>query len=260
MKITWLITLFAASAATGTTTADEPETSVFECAVTPPPVTPIDKLVAANLAKLGVQPLLCSDAVFVRRAFLDVIGTLPTAQEARDFIQDADLANKRRKLIDSLLDRPEFADFWAMRWGDVLRIKAEFPVNLWPNAAQAYHGRHRRRRGPDIDGNAHRNVAGGPSGRHGGVFLPARLQTDQRMEGRACVLGSVRLQHHPRQYRPRPARHRPAATATPQGPRVSRPARCRQTPGRCATHPTTPACRDLSGWENGRVAPRSRPA
>ena len=139
MKITWLITLFAASAATGTTTADEPETSVFECAVTPPPVTPIDKLVAANLAKLGVQPLLCSDAVFVRRAFLDVIGTLPTAQEARDFIQDADLANKRRKLIDSLLDRPEFADFWAMRWGDVLRIKAEFPVNLWPNAAQAYH-------------------------------------------------------------------------------------------------------------------------
>ena len=42
-------------------------------------------------------------------------------------------------MIDRLLDRPEFADYWAMRWGDILRIKAEFPVNLWPNAAQAYH-------------------------------------------------------------------------------------------------------------------------
>ena len=42
-------------------------------------------------------------------------------------------------MIDRLLERDEFADYWAMHWGDVLRIKAEFPVNLWPNAAQAYH-------------------------------------------------------------------------------------------------------------------------
>ena len=46
---------------------------------------------------------------------------------------------KRCALIDRLLERPEFADYWAMKWGDILRIKAEFPVNLWPNAAQAYH-------------------------------------------------------------------------------------------------------------------------
>ena len=83
--------------------------------------------------------MLCSDAVFVRRAYLDVLGTLPTAKEARDFIQDPDTKNKRRLLIDRLLERDEFADYWAMKWGDVLRIKAEFPVNLWPNAAQAYH-------------------------------------------------------------------------------------------------------------------------
>ncbi len=38
-----------------------------------------------------------------------------------------------------LLERDEFADYWAMKWGDVLRIKAEFPINLWPDAAQAYH-------------------------------------------------------------------------------------------------------------------------
>jgi len=37
------------------------------------------------------------------------------------------------------MERPEFADYWAMKWSDTLRVKAEFPINLWPNAAQAYH-------------------------------------------------------------------------------------------------------------------------
>jgi hypothetical protein len=111
----------------------------FENAVAPVPESRLDKLVFAKFARLKLHPVLCTDAVFVRRAYLDVIGTLPTAKEARDFIQDPDTKNKRRLLIDRLLDRPEYADYWAMRWGDILRIKAEFPVNLWPNAAQAYH-------------------------------------------------------------------------------------------------------------------------
>lgn len=118
-----------------------PETTrnVFECSTAPTAECQIDELVFAELAQLKIEPVLCSDAVFVRRAYLDVIGTLPTAKEARDFIQDPDTKNKRRLLIDRLLERDEFADYWAMKWGDVLRIKAEFPVNLWPNAAQAYH-------------------------------------------------------------------------------------------------------------------------
>lgn len=99
----------------------------------------IDELVLANLEKLNIQPAaLCSDGVFVRRAYLDIIGTLPSGFEAKDFILDRS-PNKRRVLIDRLLARDEFADYWAMRWSDVLRIKAEFPINLWPNAAQAYH-------------------------------------------------------------------------------------------------------------------------
>jgi hypothetical protein len=132
-----LAAAFAATdmgAATPGTTAD-----AFEITAAPVPATPLDKIVFSGLAKLKAHPTFCSDAVFVRRAYLDVIGTLPTAQEARDFIRDPDTANKRRRLIDRLLERPEFADYWAMRWGDILRIKAEFPVNLWPNAAQAYH-------------------------------------------------------------------------------------------------------------------------
>ena len=135
-----LVVVAAAFVATDSGVAS-PETvsDAFEIAAAPVPVGRVDKLVFAGLARLKVHPVLCSDAVFVRRAYLDVIGTLPTAKEARDFIQDADTKNKRRLLIDRLLDRPEFADYWAMRWGDILRIKAEFPINLWPNAAQAYH-------------------------------------------------------------------------------------------------------------------------
>ncbi len=119
--------------------AREPEPGVYESPVAPAPEGRIDKLVLTRLSALGIQPALCSDAVFVRRVYLDLIGTLPTATEAREFIEDPDTRNKRRLLIDRLLEREEFADYWAMKWGDILRIKAEFPVNLWPNAAQAYH-------------------------------------------------------------------------------------------------------------------------
>ena len=99
----------------------------------------IDELVVAKWKKLGIQPSeLCTDHEFVRRAYLNVIGTLPTAQEARTFILDKD-PNKRSAIINRLLERDEFADYWAMKWGDLLRVKAEFPINLWPNAVQAYH-------------------------------------------------------------------------------------------------------------------------
>lgn len=123
----------------GGAVAAEPAPNPFESPIPPAPANPLDRLVFAKLSSLDIQPVLCSDAVFVRRVYLDVIGTLPTAQEARDFIRNPDTQNKRRVLIDRLLEREEFPDYWSMRWGDVLRIKAEFPVNLWPNAAQAYH-------------------------------------------------------------------------------------------------------------------------
>ena len=138
MRITLAATVVWLAVAAGVA-VPEAEPSVFESPVVPTAAGQIDKLVLAKLSKLGIQPALCSDAVFVRRVYLDVIGTAPTAKEARDFIQDPDTKNKRRLLIDRLLERDEFAEYWAMKWGDILRIKAEFPVNLWPNAAQAYH-------------------------------------------------------------------------------------------------------------------------
>ena len=99
----------------------------------------IDELVFAHLAKAGVAPArLSSDEVFLRRAYLDAIGTLPTAQEAAAFLASTE-SRRRADLIDQLLQRDEFPIYWAMKWSDLLRIKAEFPIDLWPTAAQEYY-------------------------------------------------------------------------------------------------------------------------
>lgn len=139
MKII-LLSIFIFLAAFNGIAAPAPEqaTNIFETSVCLTPENPVDKIVFRKLSKLHIKPVFCSDSVFVRRAFLDVIGTLPTAADARDFIKNPD-PNKRLALIDSLLARPEFSYYWAMKWSDLLRVKAEFPINLWPNAAQAYH-------------------------------------------------------------------------------------------------------------------------
>jgi len=132
-KIALLLAMFAVQPAAFA------QTDIFEKNPPPVPANQIDTLVFNRLKALGLQPANpCSDAVFVRRVFLDVTGTLPTAREAMDFIQSRE-PDKRARLIDRLLARDEFADYWAMRWSELLRIKAEYPINLWPEAAQAYH-------------------------------------------------------------------------------------------------------------------------
>jgi len=99
----------------------------------------IDRLVFSKLDKLSIPPSEpCTDEVFLRRVYLDMTGTLPTPQECRKFLSSPG-TNRRAKLIEELFERGEFADYWAMKWCDLLRVKAEFPSNLWPNAVQAYH-------------------------------------------------------------------------------------------------------------------------
>ncbi len=103
------------------------------------PFNSIDEHVLAKLKEHNIKPAnLCSDAVFVRRVYLDVIGILPDGPEVREFLRDTS-KNKRAKLIDKLLARDEFAEYWSLKWSDILRIKAEYPIKLWPNAVQAYH-------------------------------------------------------------------------------------------------------------------------
>ncbi len=100
---------------------------------------PVDKAVNAKLKLLGLPPSpRCGDADFQRRVYLDVIGLLPTPDEARAFAADT-APDKRAKLIDRLLARDEFADFWALKWGYRLRIKSEYPVKIWPKGVQTYY-------------------------------------------------------------------------------------------------------------------------
>jgi len=112
--------------------------NLMESSDPPKPANRIDEIVFAKLKALGTKPVLCSDAVFLRRAYLDLTGTLPSAEEAKAFIQSSD-KNKRVALIDRLLKRSTHVDYWTMKWSDILRVKAKFPIQVWPNAAQAYH-------------------------------------------------------------------------------------------------------------------------
>ena len=81
----------------------------------------IDRHVFSKLRTLRMNPSeLCSDTVFLRRVYLDLLGLLPTGQEGKNFVEDRH-RDKRARLIEKLLERPEYADFWALKWADLLR-------------------------------------------------------------------------------------------------------------------------------------------
>jgi hypothetical protein len=85
----------------------------------------IDEHVFAKLAELRIEPApLGSDEIFIRRVYLDAMGILPTPAEVRSFVNDK-AADKRAKLIDRVLDRPEFVDFWTMQMNDLLMNRKE---------------------------------------------------------------------------------------------------------------------------------------
>ena len=89
----------------------------------------IDTLVIDKLKKLRMTPSgLCDDATFLRRVYLDIVGMLPTADEARKFMDDTD-PNKREKLVDELLTRKEFVELWVMKWAELLQIRSNINVS-----------------------------------------------------------------------------------------------------------------------------------
>ena len=102
-------------------------------------VDELDRLLKENYKAASLAPVKrAGDDIFLRRVMIDVTGKVPTIAEVRAFTADK-AKDKRRKLIAKLLDSPGYADMMAMRFADMFRIKSEFPINLWPNAAQAYH-------------------------------------------------------------------------------------------------------------------------
>ena len=78
--------------------------------------------------------------VMARRLYLDLAGRIPTVEEAKAFVHSKD-PQRLLGLVERLLASDAFADYWGMRFCDILRVKSEFPINLWPNAVYVYHRR-----------------------------------------------------------------------------------------------------------------------
>ena len=96
----------------------------------------VDQAVFAKLNRMRIAPSeSCTDAEFIRRAYLDVIGVLPRPEEVDAFFKDSP-ADRRAKVVDALLERPEFYDFWALKFADVLRSNGRL---IEPKGAYVFH-------------------------------------------------------------------------------------------------------------------------
>lgn len=90
------------------------------------PHNPIDQFAATVWQQLGIAPAgLADDSEFLRRVYLDLIGVLPTAQEVRAFTADQS-SDKRKRIVDDLLERPEYVDLWSLRYSDLFRVHSRF--------------------------------------------------------------------------------------------------------------------------------------
>ncbi len=163
----------------------------------------IDALVSAKLQKMGIVPsALTDDATFLRRIYLDTIGTLPTEKEVRKFLAD-NTPKKRERVVDHLLDRDEFADYWALRWADVLLVNRE---TLGERGALEFHRWLRKQMADDrpYDQWVRELVtASGSSGRYGPVnFYRALPKAEDAAKAVSQAFLGIRLDcaqchHHP---------------------------------------------------------------
>ena len=104
--------------------------------IDPPENNFVDTHVFSKLKLLNLVPSeLCADEVFVRRVFLDVCGILPTPADSKRFLADT-RPDKRSRLVEELLKRPEFADYWTKKWMDVLRVSRD---SIQLAGAKAFH-------------------------------------------------------------------------------------------------------------------------
>ncbi|MCB1207586.1 MAG: DUF1553 domain-containing protein [Verrucomicrobiae bacterium] len=128
--------LFASKVAIARIRSPFPNSIPDEVFTSAPKANRIDEVVLAQLRQLNLKPSgRCSDEDFVRRVFLDTIGKLPTVEETRAFLADA-ASDKRTKLIDSLLQREEFVDYWSYRFSDIFLVNGGI---LRPAAVKAYY-------------------------------------------------------------------------------------------------------------------------
>jgi hypothetical protein len=126
---------FSSQIAVGRVTAPFENEIAPEVFATAPRANLIDEFVLEQLQRLHLAPTPpCDDATFLRRAFLDTIGRLPTSEEVRHYLSDTS-PKKRERLVDLLLARPEFVDYWSYKWADIFLVTGSA---LRPAAVQAY--------------------------------------------------------------------------------------------------------------------------
>jgi len=119
-----IIVNFGTKVTTVLVTVPYPNTVAAAAFARPTDTGYIDELILKKLELLRIPPSgPCTDTEFVRRVYLDTCGILPSSDEARAFLADKD-PKKREKLINALLERPEFADYWAYRWSDLLLVSS----------------------------------------------------------------------------------------------------------------------------------------
>jgi hypothetical protein len=173
----------------------------------PYPVLPvnnaIDGYVWAKLKTMGLTPSeLTEDAAFLRRLYFDTLGALPRPDEVRAFLADAD-PQKRAKWIDKVLERPEFADYAALRWADVLLVNRDklgdrgaFELHRWLRGQMA-------RNRPYDEWVRELLTASGSSARIGPVnFYRASATTEEITRSVSQAFLGIRLEcaqchHHP---------------------------------------------------------------
>ncbi len=117
-----------------------------------PEVNYVDELVQQKLHMLRITPSdLCSDGAFLRRVYIDVIGQLPSREDYEKFLADK-APDKRARVIDALLERPEFTDMWVMKWAELLTIRSDNNVNrgISYKAALLYHDWLKERIGANV--------------------------------------------------------------------------------------------------------------
>jgi hypothetical protein len=170
----------------------------------PQPRNFIDNLVFEKLKRVGMPPsAVCDDTTFIRRVSIDIAGRLPTDAEAEAFLESTDPA-KRDKLIDRLLAGTDYADYFANKWGALLRNKRSSAAALRGN--YAFHGwirdsLHKNMRYDEFT----RNVlaASGDMARNPGAIWYREVKTMQtQMEDAAQLFLGTRMQcaqchHHP---------------------------------------------------------------
>ncbi len=198
-----IVAWFASKLATARLTVPYVSDSAVVTADPRPPRNFIDEQIQRQLDRLNLPASVpCSDEEFVRRVHVDTIGALPTADDVRRFLADP-AEDKRDRLIENLLARPEFADYWTYKWSDVLMLNGTL---LRPEALKAYyqwiHG-HVAANTPWDQFVRELLTATGSSLEHGATNFYALHQDPETMTENACQaflglsIGCAKCHNHP---------------------------------------------------------------